>query len=131
MSHRHVEAFALMWYACKDGCHRCERIWNSRDGVTPFGMQCPDCGGNLLHWQFNLDVYAPNHTLYLGQRFWRNGTPEEAVAIMRRRIEAMDGKDAVRSVESQQLLEQARRGQLSEFRVGWPMLDICMEGPRR
>src|SRR5438128_138761 len=47
--HIHGEAFMLMWYECR-GCGARERVWNSRDGVTPFGMGCASCGtDNMLH----------------------------------------------------------------------------------
>lgn len=58
--HNHAEAFCLMWYQCKD-CGAKERIWNSRDGVTPFGMRCPSCGrADYYHTYFGSDLYAPN-----------------------------------------------------------------------
>jgi hypothetical protein len=85
----HKEAFCLMWYACKCG-HR-ERIWNSRDGVTPFGCTCPSCAGIMDHVNWRDDEPAPNHKLTVGQRFWRDGTPNEAEAIMRRRLEKVKG----------------------------------------
>lgn len=82
------EAFCLMWYACK--CGHQERIWNSRDGVTPFSLPCPSCDApTLSHDRWTEDRYAPDHKLHLGQRFWRDGTPDEAEAIMHRRLDAL------------------------------------------
>lgn len=62
-----------MWYACK--CGHQERIWNSRDGVTPFCTMCPSCGspndvGSLQHVRWRDDVYAPDHKPAPGQRVW-------------------------------------------------------------
>jgi hypothetical protein len=120
--HRHNEAFCLMWYAC--ACSHRERIWNSRDGVTPFAMECPSCGlANLRHAHWNLDEYAPEHKLHRDQRFWRDGTPDDAEAIMKRRIEIMRTEDWPCTLERERaLIEGARRGE-HEFRKGWPMLD--------
>ena len=88
MEYKHNEAFALMWYGCKCG-HR-ERVWNSRDGVTPFGTRCPSCGDNMLHIEWGKDIRALDHKLVPMQKFWRDGTPDEAVALMTRRFVIME-----------------------------------------
>lgn len=119
--HVHGEAYKLMTYACPCG-HR-ETIWNSRDGVTPFGMQCSSCGGNdCKHVDWQRDVYAPDHKLFPDQRFWRDGTPEEAEAIMRRRISSMRHSHPIDVAREEALINYARNGE-GEFRKGWPMLD--------
>lgn len=122
---QHKEAFCLMWYACKCG-HR-ERIWNSRDGVTPFGCDCPSCKGGIMdHVEWHRDEPAPNHKLSRGQRFWRDGTPDEAEAIMRRRIEkSKGGRWEPDEVTAARLIKSARDDSEGEFQKGWPMLDIC------
>jgi hypothetical protein len=104
--HLHAEAFCLMWYACegetkmervgdsaryqrvlvKAPCGHRELYWNSRDGVTPFGTVCPSCGGHLLHTDFHLDRYAPDHKPHRGQRVWISMTRERAEQIAKRRI---------------------------------------------
>lgn len=123
--HIHGEAFCLMWYECKSRmCGHRERIWNSRDGVTPFGMTCPSCGGHeLYHAYFGSDKYAPDHQLRDGQRFWRDGTPDEAEAYIRRRIEAMRGDYPCTPEKEAELIRLARSGESHEFQKGWPMLD--------
>lgn len=124
--HRHGEAFMLMTYVCRNCVHR-EVIWNSRDGVTPFGMSCPSCGQpDLLHSNWSGDVYAPDHKLHRGQRFWRDGTPDEAEAIMRRRIERMKESYPLEPGEAEKLIEAARSGTGDghEFQKGWPMIDV-------
>jgi hypothetical protein len=84
--HQHAEAFCLMWYACECG-HR-ERVWNSRDGVTAFGFQCPSCKQpNLLHVNWNLDQYAPDHVPAPGQRVWIDLTRDRALEIARRTVD--------------------------------------------
>lgn len=129
--HAHAEAFCLMWYQCRNRlCGHRERIWNSRDGVTPFGMGCPSCGGSeLLHAYFASDVYAPEHKLHHGQRFWRDGTPDEAAAIMRKRIEASMGTDWECTPEKAAMLIASARNpndEHSEFRRGWPMIEVYL-----
>lgn len=74
----HKEAFCLMWYACKTCGHQ-ERMWNSRDGVTPFGMQCPSCGDSeMFHDRWQEDKFAPDHKPHDGQRVWVDMTLERA-----------------------------------------------------
>lgn len=114
--HAHAEAFCLMRYRCiergqtirvttpdgrhafhQGGCGHFEIIWNSRDGVTPFGTTCPSCGGHRLqHVDFGADTYAPDHQLHRGQRFWRDATLEEWIKVYLARIEALpeyEGED--------------------------------------
>lgn len=117
-NHNFGEAFMLMWYAC-DKCGHCERIWNSRDGITPFGSACPSCGSVMNHVEWERDEYAPNHVLHQRQRFWRDGTPDEAEAIMRRRIATYSCPPQTAA----QLIAAVKSGTFDEFRAGWPMLD--------
>jgi DNA-directed RNA polymerase subunit RPC12/RpoP len=125
MAYQHKEAFALMWYRC-DACGHTERFWNSRDGVTPFGgVQCPSCGlqglhGGLSHYGFHLDECVPNHKPYPGQRIWRDGTQQEAVAILTRRFASLKERNYVvpDEVQGQMLAEIGLPS--SEFQKGWP-----------
>lgn len=85
---QHREAFCLMWYGCEKCGHR-ERIWNSRDGVTPFCTLCQSCGKpTLQHIDWGLDEYVPDHKPTIGQRVWVSMTRERASAIADRRIRA-------------------------------------------
>lgn len=141
--HQHGEAFCLMEYVCTGtvdysrgalaggrlprtaGCGHREIYWNSRDGVTPFGMQCPSCGGDLNHMNWNRDVYAPDHKPHQGQGIWRDGTPDEAERFMRWRIAQSKGTEYEVTPEREaKLIEYARNppeGEPSEFQRGWPM----------
>ena len=122
MGDQHKEAFALMWYGCDCG-HR-ERIWNSRDGVTPFGTACPSCGQvSLHHVDWHLDVRSPDYALLKGQRFWRDGTADEAVAVIERRIErfASSGHPIPADVAESLLADASTLS--AEWRRGWPRLD--------
>jgi hypothetical protein len=80
--HQHAEAFCLMWYACR--CGHQERIWNSRDGVTPFGTRCPSCNQpTLQHERWSEDAYAPDFKPAFGQRQWVSMTRERAEHLAR------------------------------------------------
>ena len=122
VEHDHGEAYKLMGYRC--ACGHQETIWNSRDGVTPFSLGCPSCGQmTLQHINWRRDIFAPNHKLHRGQRYFRDGTSDEAEKIMCRRIERMTGLHPLSPDEAQNLIAKARSGELSEFQRGWPMLD--------
>jgi hypothetical protein len=123
--HAHVEAFCQMQYLCKSCGHR-EQIWNSRDGVTPFGTACPMCKApTLYHANFRGDIYDPTGELCLqGQRFWRDGTVDEALSIMQRRFDQARGTPYEPSPDDvERMLSNIRAGTDTSFRPGWPMLD--------
>ena len=123
----HKEAFCLMWYACKSCGHR-ERIWNSRDGVTPFGADCPSCSTGIInHVRWEDDACVPDHDLKRWQKFWRDGAPDDAEAIMRQRIERSKGSRWEATPEmAAELILLARDDSQGEFQKGWPMLDIYL-----
>lgn len=58
----HKEAFCEMSYVCEK-CGTGERLWNSRDGVTPFMIGCSkqNCDGLMQHVNFwdDLVVFEP------------------------------------------------------------------------
>ena len=123
----HGEAFALMWYACPCG-HR-ERIWNTRDGVTPFGgLLCASCGqagldGGLQHVWFTADSCQPDHKLNDGQLFFRDGTAADAVSIIEKRfrIFASRGQAVPQDVQLRMIADA--RNQTGEWQPGWPMTE--------
>lgn len=122
------EAFMLMWYGCNHCGHR-ELIWNSRDGITPFGMDCPSCGHTTLrHVHWDKDLRMPHHKLHRGQRFWRDGAPADAEAIMIRRLDSIpaDSPYHLEGEERQRIIDAAKSGSEHEFAPGWPMLDIYL-----
>lgn len=129
MTYLHKEAFALMWYGCPCG-HR-ERIWNSRDGVTPFGgIRCSSCGSaanqgvGLTHIWFQADQCAPDHKLIDGQLFFRDGTTFDAISIIKRRIRLFaDRGQPIPENIAGILLEDARNQPRGEWSPGWPTVD--------
>lgn len=142
--HQHKEAFCLMAYACQGkydfsgrtgrsgsgdvprtrGCGHRETFWNSRDGVTPFGLQCPSCGGDLQHVNFAGDVYAPDHKPFAHQGVWRDGTHEEAVRIVEaRRDRAVEsGAEADLLTAMNEYVEKVKAGDAPDWKKGWPIL---------
>lgn len=113
-----------MWYACRN-CPHTERIWNSRDGVTPFCLECPSCGElSLQHVAWQMDAYRPNHKPNHGQQFFRDGTPDEAAEIMRKRLDSCKGtRYKLSPEEAEELIEKVRSGKTGEFQTGWPTVD--------
>lgn len=118
MTYKHAEAFCLMAYACDCGAR--ETIWNSRDGVTPLGgVYCSSCGyPTMQHVDWNADRPDPSHKLYDGQRFFRDGTADEAVALTQRRIDAA----GYRGRSAKHMLDDARN-LTGEWHKGWPTIE--------
>lgn len=79
--HRHVEAFYLMLYR-EDATGKPEWIWNSRDGVTPFGLRSAT-GKHATHAGMRYGVYAPDHAPRAGDRIFVDLTLERALAFRR------------------------------------------------
>lgn len=124
---QHKEAFCLMWYAC-ESCPHVERIWNSRNGVTPFGCGCPSCGGTMLHTEWYKDDPQPNYKPRSGQAFWRDGTMDEAEKIIRARLARMRAppNNLDCSPEREEEMVKAMRAgdpEWNEFQPGWPTLE--------
>lgn len=86
MNYNHAEAFCLMKYAAKDGSE-VEWIWNSRDGVTPFGVMNRARTQELFHIDWNLDRRLPQYQPQPGERIFVDLTHERAEHFARRRIE--------------------------------------------
>jgi hypothetical protein len=74
--HKHAEAFTLMTYVSDDGTET-ERVWNSRDGVTPFVITLRS-GKTATHRDWAADEYLPNYVPPAGSRVFVDLTPELA-----------------------------------------------------
>lgn len=124
--YNHKEAFCLMQYKCQS-CGHYEIIWNSRDGVTPFMLSCPSCSdGNLEHIKWHEDSCLPNYKMNKHQRFFRDGTNKEAVAILKKRFNSAKGTRYEKTEEEQikiikEILSEKKFGQ---FQTGWPIVDV-------
>ena len=74
--YNHKEAFYLMDYQCVK-CGTSEILWNSRDGVTPFGIKCLKCNKDMLHTNWERDSCNPDFKAPLGSRIFIDLTPEK------------------------------------------------------
>lgn len=84
MDHNHREAFCLMKYKDTDG--NVEYIWNSRDGVTPFGVVSFH-GKGAMHVEWNHDEYLPDYDPPIGSRIFVDMTREQLREILKARVE--------------------------------------------
>ena len=50
-----AEAYCIMLYRCEK-CKKIEMIWNSRDGVTPFCVNCVNCNGLMQSFAWKVWV---------------------------------------------------------------------------
>lgn len=98
MNHR--EAFCLMKYRCTSGeCGYIETIWNSRDGVTPFGLNCKKCGEPANHIDWNQDVPFHDFWMFLCKEFFQDTrvfismTKEKAEGYAKKRLESFKGTE--------------------------------------
>lgn len=78
------EAYCVMKY--RDTAGNEELIWNSRNGVTPFGIRSRQ-GFDAVHVDFHEDRYDPYHLVQLGERVFVTMTMEHARQIARKRVE--------------------------------------------
>jgi hypothetical protein len=82
--HVQVEAFCMMKYQSDAG--EVEFIWNSRDGVTPFGVRLKS-GSEARHVEWQRDQYLPNYVPEVGSRIFVDYTPLEARATADRQYD--------------------------------------------
>lgn len=80
--HAYGEAFMLMTYACQD-CGYSERIWNSRNGVTPFYLACPKCAGWEKHVNWFDNDYQPEYQPMPGQRIFTGNAETPRVEVVK------------------------------------------------
>lgn len=85
---QHREAFCLMLYRAK-GTGREEWLWNSRDGVTPFGISDAVDGLEMWHEDFFRDVRAPFYVPLVGSRVFVDLTEQRARYFADQRVERM------------------------------------------
>lgn len=88
---QHREAYALMRYeSAETPTPSVSRVvWNSRDGVTPFGFTDPETGIGLTHVRWHEDVRKPDHVPHPDQLVFITEWPtiEEFTDRARRMIE--------------------------------------------
>lgn len=106
--HNHAEAFAVMRYASKDGSVT-EKLWNSRDGVTPFTLMSKDDRVEMQHVEWKSDLYAPDHPhtgLKVGDRVFVDMTMERGRQVARAQIEWVRKSIPETDVETPEETEQ-------------------------
>ena len=90
----HPEAFCLMRYQCKE-CFSEELIWNSRNGVTPFVIECGFCkregikSGAMQHIDWSGDKYLPDHFPKRGDRVFITMPKEILHLTLKARVEVL------------------------------------------
>jgi hypothetical protein len=104
--YQHGEAFCLMTYRSDDGTEE-ERIWNSRDGVTPFIISLLS-GKSATHVDWRNDVRAVDYKPKPGERIFTDLTPERALEAATRNIKAwkesgMSGVPSAKELAAQYL----------------------------
>lgn len=85
----HAEAFCLMNYKCEK-CGKIELLWNSRDGVTPFGIGCINCNGEMFHSNFGGDKCKEDYIPDKGQRVFIDYPKSLIAPFARRRVAQID-----------------------------------------
>jgi hypothetical protein len=110
-----------MTYRCEDCGHE-ERIWNSRDGVTPFCMWCrqPGCTGTAQHVEWENDHYDPEHIPQHGEMLWIDMPESIKRPLARIRINRMQTDWPVSEAELPEIIESICEG----FRAGEPWLIV-------
>ena len=91
--YKHAEAFNIMNYRC-EACGNVEKLWNSRDGVTPFMIGCPKCNGTSQHVDWNADVKDPNFKPPKGMRVFVDLTKEKSLEYNLKRSREQWGSEA-------------------------------------
>ena len=90
--YQHEEAFCLMRYHC-GGCAYEEVFWNSRDGVTPFVVRCPECGRDMQHVNWQSDERRLDHIPEKGQGVFIDLPDSLRPVMARQRIRSFDGTE--------------------------------------
>jgi len=117
--YKHAEAFALMTYKCQN-CGDTEKIWNSRDGVTPFSIRCEYClDGLKYHINWKEDLCFPNYEPQEGMRIFVDWTKEEYEEHWKKKINdfwdspyyPMKNKFANKEVAFEELTKNFHAGQ--------------------
>jgi len=127
LNYNHAEAYHHMQYACSEG--HVTWIWNSRDGLTPFMVQClcPGCEEISQHVRWQEDREDPTYQLQPGDWYFRNGTMEDAERVLRYRLEGrpLDVEFLVEmgATSVDDLIQKLLQYPHGEFQPGWPYLD--------
>jgi hypothetical protein len=116
------DAYKIMYYQCENEmCKRLERIWNSRNAVSPFTVGCPICGSTMSHVFWNEDVFNQNYVPLKGQRYFADYTRERAEKVAKAYIDRFQKTEyALPEVE----VENAFYQKMHELMHGGCSMDI-------
>lgn len=84
VTRQYNEAYMLMKYTSKAG--EVEWIWNSRDGVSPFGLLSKDGKDPLSHADWHEDAFVPNFVPPVGMRIFVDLTMDKALVSAKRQV---------------------------------------------
>ena len=111
MKFKHNDSFRLMQYTCQK-CGHIEFIWNGRDNVSPFSVECSKCQkGGMNHTNWHLDRQIPDYKPPTGSRYFVDYTPERAELAANKILDAAIGtryevKGGEREKIKEKLIEQ-------------------------
>lgn len=94
-------AFCLMQYQCEN-CEQVETLYNARDGVTPFKIECKLCKGIATHINWAQDESVPEYIPDRGQRIFISMTEEIARIFARYRLKKFEQSESPPPAEGTQ-----------------------------
>jgi hypothetical protein len=118
--HNHAEAFSLMPYVCIN-CGFVETLYNTRDGVTPFIVNCRVCKGEARH-NFK-DRFDPVFQPFEGMRIFVDLTEKRAVELFKRlydKIKAANDEHSTRLIRDFPSVDEYVKMRLSGLNTGEP-----------
>ena len=86
MQFKHKEAFCIMQYQ-NQRTKEIEKLWNSRDGVTPFMILSKDKKDDMIHINWGQDKIDPHFDPPIGSRIFMDLTEERARESVQKRID--------------------------------------------
>lgn len=127
--YNHGEAFCLMLYKC-EYCGVIEVLWNSRDGVTPFLINCRSCHKSMRHEHWKLDTCIENFEPWHGMRIFVDQTLEEYKKDIARYVYSQSGTIMFQELGMSNYFsnkEEAICQLTRDFRQGQPGIKIVGE----
>lgn len=122
-NHNHKEAFCHMYYQGKSEVGAITvRIWNSRDGVTPFYYISEEFGIELQHVAWQNDKYDPSYKPKKGDLIWRDYTDEEIIALGKARYaKIVEDVEAMKKLTAEEIV--AKYGYIDVVQWGRDMTE--------
>lgn len=125
-TYKHKEAFCLMTYRSLDGSIT-ERVWNSRDGVTPFMILSKCKKHEMEHVSWEDDKCTPEHSLKDGERYFTGVDREYQECWIDSMIEKYWSNERFKEIYESK--ENARKLLATECPIGSPCVKVFGERP--